>query len=215
MQQKQQTHLIEIKTLGGRLSETHKPLESRQKTEKDETGYICTLSTAPLNKTGNKIEHVAADYTGEGLIFSDSLGNVFVAHLYKNRFITVGTNSRCYALEFLDNNKLMFAVATYDRNVKIFNNAGTLVETLKEHKSKVFKIETNYRHHLIFTLSADALNLWNLKTFRRVRTLFPREQPFQDAHFSPDGDHLITRFEVSVRPLTSGEQDLLLERAHV
>lgn len=157
-----------------------------------------------MNKTGNKIENVTSDYTGEGLIFSDSLGNVFVAHLYKNRFITAGTNCRGYALQFLDNNKLMFAVATYDRTVKILNNAGTLVETLKEHKTKVFRIETNFRHHLMFTLSNDALNIWNLKTFRRVRTLFPKEQPFRDAYFSPDGDHLITRFHVIRLWLTSG-----------
>lgn len=129
---------------------------------------------------------------------------MFVAHLYKNRFITAGTNCRGYALQFLDNNKLMFAVATYDRTVKILNNAGTLVETLKEHKTKVFRIETNFRHHLMFTLSNDALNIWNLKTFRRVRTLFPKEQPFRDAYFSPDGDHLITRFHVIRLWLTSG-----------
>jgi len=129
-------------------------------------------------------------------MFSDSLGNVFVAYIYKNRFVTVAMNSRAYALQFLDMNKLVFAVATYDRNVKIVNNAGTLLEVLKGHKKKVTAIKVNYSRQVFLTMSKESINLWNLKTFRRIRTLFPKKEPFSQAVFSPDADYLISRFEV-------------------
>lgn len=141
-------------------------------------------------------------------MFSDSLGNVFVAYIYKNRFITVAANSRAYALQFLDMNKLVFAVATYDRNVKIVNNAGTLLEVLKGHKKKVTSIEVNYMRQVFFTASKDSINLWNLKTFRRIRTLFPKKEPFSEAFFSPDADYLISRFDVG-RPSPVWESVLL------
>ena len=124
------------------------------------------------------------------------MGNVFVAYIYRNRFFSVAVNSRAYALQFLDMNKLMFAVATYDRNVKVVNNAGKLVETLKGHKKKVTGIEVNYLKQTFFTLSQDCINLWNLKTFRRIRTLFPKNALFTEAYFSPDADYLLTRFDV-------------------
>ena len=162
----------------------------------DETGYICTISTAALNKNGNRIERCAVDYTGETLLFSDALGNVFVAHIYKNRFLAIATNSRAYCLQFLDHNKLMFAIATYDRNVKVVNSSGKLEETLKGHTKKVTRIEVNYTKQLFFTMSKDCIDLWNLKNFRRVRSLYPKKDGFIDAVFSKDGDHLISRFEV-------------------
>ena len=93
-------------------------------------------------------------------------------------------------------NKLAFAVATYDKNVKVYNSSGKVVETLKGHKKKVGKIVVNYTKQLIATKSKDCINLWNLKTFVRVRTLYPKTHPFIDVHFHPDADHLFTRFEV-------------------
>lgn len=119
-----------------------------------------------------------------------------MAHIYKNRFLAIATNSRATCLQFLDHNKLTFAVATLDRQVKIVGQAGKVETVLKGHVKKVTKIDTNYTKHLFFTLSKDQVNLWNLKTFRQVRTLFPKKEGFIDAVFSKDGDYLITRFEV-------------------
>jgi WD40 repeat protein len=157
---------------------------------------VSSLSVSALNKNGNKVETVACDYTGESLLFADSIGNVFLALIYKNRFSTLATNSRCYALQFLDLNKLAFAIATYDKNVKVVNSAGKVIEVLKGHKSKVTNIQVNYRKELFFTFSKDSINLWNLKTFKRIRTLFPKKDEFSFAQFSPDSDYLITRFDV-------------------
>ena len=151
-----------------------------------------------MQKGGNRIELAVCDYTGEAVLFSDSLGHVFLALIYKNRFSCIATNSRAHALQFLDLNRLLFAVATSDRNVKVISNTGQLVETLKGHKSKVFKIEACYTRQLLFTLSKDCLNMWDLKTFRRLRTLYPRREGFSDALFSSDGNHLMTRFEGEV-----------------
>lgn len=142
-------------------------------------------------------------------MFSDSLGNVFVAYIYKNRFVTVAVNSRAYALQFLDMNKLVFAVATYDRNVKIVNSAGTVLEVLKGHKKKVTGIEVNYSRQVFFSASRDSVNLWNLKTFRRIRTLFPKKEPFSEACFSPDADFLVSRFEVGLHHQAVGQSVLL------
>lgn len=124
------------------------------------------------------------------------MGNVFVAHIYKNRFLAIATNSRSTCLQFLDHNKLTFAIATLDRTVKIVNNAGKLESVLKGHNKRVFRIEVNYTKQMFFTLSKDQVNLWNLKNFRQVRTLFPKKEGFIDAVFSKDGDYLLTRFEV-------------------
>lgn len=129
-------------------------------------------------------------------MFSDALGNVFVAHLYRNRYLAIATNSRSTALQFLDHNKLMFAVATQDRNVKVVSSVGKTEAVLKGHQKKVTKIEVNYTKHMFFTMSKDSVNLWNLKNFSRIRTLFPRKEGFLDCVFSRSGDYLISRFEV-------------------
>jgi hypothetical protein len=160
----------------------------------DESGHICTINTSPLQKTGNKIEVVVADFTGEALLFSDSLGNVFLALIYNNRFLSIATNARAYTLQFLDLNRLLFAVATHERNVRVYNNQGTLVETLKGHKAKVTHIETNFTRQLLMTQSKDSIHLWNLKTFAKIRILYPRQQPFRFGMFTRDNDHLFSRF---------------------
>ena len=90
----------------------------------------------------------------------------------------------------------MFAIATFDRNVKIVSSVGKTEEVLKGHQKKVTKIEVNYTKQMFFTMSKDSVNLWNLKNFRRIRTLFPRKDAFIDCVFSKSGDYLISRFEV-------------------
>lgn len=114
-------------------------------------------------------------------------------------------NLRTCALQFLDHNHIMFALSSIDRNVKIYNEAGKCVDTLKGHKSKVFNIGVNYVRETFFTISKDCINLWNLKTFARIRTLYPKNLKTGASHkslkftfcqFSSDCDYLMTRFNV-------------------
>lgn len=173
----------------------------------DKTGFIGAINVLPLNKNGNIVEAAQPDFTGKSFLFSDSTGNTFLAHLNHNRFSTIARNLRASCLQFLDHNFITFAIASKDRDVFVYNNSGKLVESLKGHQSVVFDIQVNFVKETFFTVSKDCVILWNLKTFRKVRTLLPkrdgnkasgRKLKFSSAQFTSDSDFLMTRFDVCI-----------------
>ena len=75
----QRKQLVEIKNYGGRLMESSKP-------RGDKNGLVGIIDVLPLNINGNKVECACGDYLGESLLFSDTSGNVFLAHIKKIGF---------------------------------------------------------------------------------------------------------------------------------
>lgn len=158
-----------------------------------------------LNKNGNKIETAQPDFSGECFLFSDTTGNTFLSHIKKNRFSNIARNLRVNFLQFLDHNFQIFALASKDKDVFIYNSSGKKLEVLKGHRHNVFKVEVNYVKEIFFTASRDRVILWNLKTFKKIRTLLPKREGnrttgrklrFTHIQFTSDSDFLLTRFDV-------------------
>lgn len=129
------------------------------------------------------------------MLITDISNNIILVHIKKNRFITQVKNTPSTAIQFLDKNFILFAIANTQRKIDIYNIQGNKLESLDGHRSSVFKIQCNFQKEQFITISKDSLNIWDQKTFTRIKTLNPHKTHFKDAFYTKDAQGLTTIFE--------------------
>jgi hypothetical protein len=144
----------------------------------------------------NKLTAVCMNQRGDTLATSDSRGMLTLFRLTKNRYVqlkNLGCAVTC--MQFSPLRKSELAVATRDGAIYIFDtDAQRLLATLKNaHKHGVTSISFHPRNAIMITSSVDAINIWDLKKWTKLKTL-GAGSGIADAKFNAAGTSLLVAF---------------------
>ena len=126
---------------------------------------------------------------------ADSRGNVYVFRLTKNRYErlqSIGTAVTSMCFSTLRKSELF--VASRDGRIRCFDiDSRRLLKTLTGHKHAVNSISFHPFKALMTTSSVESLSVWDLKAWKKVRTLGAGSGVVTST-FTPDGKLLLIAF---------------------
>jgi hypothetical protein len=132
---------------------------------------------------------------GDALATSDSRGNVYIFRLTKNRYErlqNVGTDVSCLCFSTLRKSELF--VACGNGKVLCFDiDSRRLLKTLASHRHPVHTISFHPFKALMTTSSVESLAVWDLKQWKKIRSLGAGSGVIKSI-FTPDGNTLLIAF---------------------
>ena len=132
---------------------------------------------------------------GDALATADSRGNVYIFRLTKNRYErlqSIGTSVTSMCFSTLRKSELF--VASRDGKIRCFDiDSRRLLKTLTGHRHAVNSISFHPFKALMTTSSVESLSVWDLKQWKKVRTLGAGSGVVTSS-FTPDGKLLLIAF---------------------
>jgi len=143
---------------------------------------------APANRPA--ITCVAAGSASQ-IAAVDARGTVFLCDLEQNRYRKVATAcSPAQAMVWLPLEGGAVAIAV-GKEAKVYQLNGQLLATLRGHKDKVDRLDVNPLRKWVLTQSVDTLIVWEIATWKRIRTLNTEASKYTWCSFTPDCQSLI------------------------
>lgn len=121
----------------------------------------------------------------------DAKGAVYVCDLEQNRYRRVATG--CAPVQTstwlpLEGGGLAIAIG---KETKVYQFNGQLVATLRGHKDKIDHFDVNPLRKWLLTQSVEALIVWEIGSWKRIRTLNTEASKYSLCNFTPDCQSLI------------------------
>lgn len=121
----------------------------------------------------------------------DAKGTVFLCDLEQNRYRKVATAcSPAQTITGLPLEGGAVAIAV-GKETKVYQLNGQLLATLRGHKDRVDRLDVNPLRKWLLSQSVDTLILWEITTWKRIRTLNTEASKYSFCLFTPDCQSLI------------------------
>ncbi|EDO35457.1 predicted protein [Nematostella vectensis] len=161
---------------------------------------ICHTTSNAFSLQGRNIRflHAAFNTLGEAFVAGDHQGNLYLFDLGKNKYSLVqktGTPSTAIAFSLRRKNEVLVALADYSLRCYDVESC-ELVSWMKGHESAVHCISVHASGRYALTSSNTVIQLWDLDTFTRKRTLNGAQTVgIQQGLFLPLSNTIVTCFK--------------------
>ncbi|KAK3746386.1 hypothetical protein QZH41_018222 [Actinostola sp. cb2023] len=161
---------------------------------------ICNTTSNAFSLQGRSIRflHAAFNTLGEAFVATDHQGNLYLFDLTKNKFSLVhkiGTPSTALAFCLRRNNEVLVSLADY--SLRCYDvESHELISWMKGHDAAIHCISIHASGRYALTSSSTVIQLWDLDTFTRKRTLNGAQTVgIQKGFFLPLSNTIITCFK--------------------
>nr|KAI8762589.1 TBC1 domain family member 31-like [Biomphalaria glabrata] len=176
----------------------------RKPSPSKDDGIIIKLrrcASAPFSVPSRQVPflRVAFDNKSDRFIAGDSLGNIYLFDLTKNRYTHVQkTGQPCTALAFGLHRKAECLVALGDNSLTCYDTEKKeVVAIMKDgHESVIHGISVHMNGHYAITTSTETTLLWDLNTFQKKHKLNIKEEvDLAQSFFLPNSNTIMTCFK--------------------
>ena len=132
---------------------------------------------------------------GNQVAVVDSKGSIYTCDLDGNRYrrVTTGCPS-VHGIYWVPVEGGAVAVLT-GKEIRVFQVNGQLLATLKGHRDKVEWLDVNPLRKWVLSQSVDTVIIWDIPTWRRVRTLNTESSKYSLTRFTPDCQSLVVNLK--------------------
>ncbi|CAG9332332.1 unnamed protein product [Blepharisma stoltei] len=156
-------------------------------------GLFLSIDFSPSSSTPASATSFYAT-SSETLYTSDTRGNATQFLLSQNRYLQPVRKSPQVSKLLITPENDYLLLALKPKGLEIYSMNGKKFGSFFDHKFEIKGFDINHIRKSILSYSSDAVVIWDMNNWRKIRTMYARSNSYSMVKFSPDGQSIITCF---------------------